>query len=191
MPDTIEGLVARFAEARREIQEVRGAVDALVVTLQGVIGTLDGETPGAADRLHDLLSHARQETRSDPWPDESPARTRAREQLRSSLLTYIRMVADRPSTDLRSSFSARCQRLVADIEPVLGFRPRVFDGKDAVAVAGGLVLGKTSGVFRQLQEKRRLDLTIEHIIVNEPEWLPLFEDVHRSAANARLAGQGP
>ena len=116
-------------------------------------------------------------------------RTRAREKIRTSLRDYIQMVANRPLTpDLRPVFSARCQKLVADIGSVLGFRPKTFDGKDAVDVARGLVLGRTSSIFQRLREKNRLDLTIEHIILNEPEWAPLFEDDHHEAARARLAG---
>ena len=99
------------------------------------------------------------------------------------------MVANRPLTpDLGAAFSARCQKLVADIGSVLGFRPRTFDGQDAVDVARGLVLGRTSSIFQRLRDKNRLDLTIEHIILNEQEWAPLFEDVHHEAARARLAG---
>ena len=104
---------------------------------------------------------------------------------------YIQMVANRRlSPDLRATFSARCQKLVADIESVLGFRPRTFDGKDAVDVARGLVLGRTSSIFQRLRDKNRLDLTIEHIILNEPEWVTLFEDAHHEAARARLGGDG-
>ena len=188
-PHSLEDLAARLADARREIEEVRGVADALVLTLQGVIGALDVQIPGVAGRLHGLLSRAHEETPSGIWPGETSARTRARERLRTSLRDFVQEVANRATTPgLRGAFSARCQKLLADIESVLGFRPKTFDGKDAVDVARGLVLGKTSSVFERLREKNRLDLTIEHIILNEPEWAPLFEDAHRARAAARLAG---
>ena len=43
-----------------------------------------------------------------------------------------------------------------------------------------------SSTFKLLWEKKRLNLTVEAVIVTEHEWDPLFDDADRDAARQRL-----
>jgi hypothetical protein len=69
------------------------------------------------------------------------------------------------------------------------FRQMVVPGckryKGGVAAVRGLVYGRPAAGFAFLREKRRLDLSVENLILQQ-EWADLFSDRDRLAACQKL-----
>ena len=96
---------------------------------------------------------------------------------------------------LESQYHSRCIKLAEELNVLLG-RPRtIFLGMvaehGAVAATKRLVHSQEpSPTFTELFMKQRLALTVEAIIISEPEWEQLFDDSDRDAARNRLLEHG-
>lgn len=80
----------------------------------------------------------------------------------------------------------------------LKYRPRVF--LDMVTMTGGVATAKTlinaeeqSDGFTRLWQEGRLDLSVEAVVVEHPQWHPLFtaEDLARASQRLQAAGYQP
>ncbi len=76
-----------------------------------------------------------------------------------------------------------------------GYRPTIF--LDLVTTRGGLQTAKTlinssrpSDGYTRLYELKRLDLTVEAVVADHPEWHSLFTDEELGKARARLKAYG-
>ena len=92
---------------------------------------------------------------------------------------------------LEDRFHDRCVRGTEVLQKLLG-RPRT-EFRRMIAVHGAVEATKrlihapqASDTFGVLWERRKLGLTMEAIVVDEPEWDPLFDDEDRRAAYRRL-----
>ena len=89
-------------------------------------------------------------------------------------------------------YDIRCTHQVADaVEAVLGRRVTRFRAMcaehGAVQATKRLIRApRPSDTFSDLWVERRLDLTVEAVILAEREWDSLFDDTDREAARKRL-----
>ena len=96
---------------------------------------------------------------------------------------------------LESQYHSRCIKLAAELDVLLG-RPRTIFLRmvaehGAMAATKRLVHSKEpSPTFTELFMKQRLDLTVEAVIISEPEWEQLFDDSDRAGARKRLHEHG-
>ena len=77
----------------------------------------------------------------------------------------------------------------------LNYRPKVF--LDMVPMTGGVATAKTlinaeqqSDGFTRLWKEQRLDLSVEAVVVEHPEWHPLFTPEELARADRRLRDAG-
>ena len=92
---------------------------------------------------------------------------------------------------LEDRYLERCRQIARDIKGVLDARRTVFLSMigevGPVGATKALVhADRPSDTFVDLMVHRRLDLSVEWVIVNEREWDPLFSREDREAARARL-----
>ena len=108
-------------------------------------------------------------------------------------LTTRSLVEDNKT--LESQYHSRCIKLAAELDVLLG-KPRTIFLRmvaehGAVAATKRLVHSKKpSPTFTELVMNQRFALTVEAIIISEPEWEQLFDDSDRAAARKRLLEHG-
>ena len=88
-------------------------------------------------------------------------------------------------------YETRCNQIAADVEAVLGRRVTRFRAMcaehGAVQATKRLIHApRPSDTFSDLWVKRRLDLTVEAVILTERAWDPLFDNPDRAVARKRL-----
>lgn len=98
-------------------------------------------------------------------------------------------------SDLTKQFDEAMFSIYRRAKDEAGYRATVF--LDMVATRGGLQTAKylvntpkPSQGYTHLYERRRLDLTVEALIVGDPRWHPLFTDEELSKAKRRLKTYG-
>ena len=93
--------------------------------------------------------------------------------------------------DLKDRYHNRCVRLAKQLEQLLKAKRRIFlqmiGEHGAIEATKRLIhADQASDTFTELWQIRRLDLTVEALLVTEPEWDPLFDDRDRDSAEKRL-----
>ena len=89
-------------------------------------------------------------------------------------------------SDLEHAMRSACREAAA-----LGYYPRWFlqtlEARGAVRYAKELVVsGELQSGLKRLRDLNRLDLSIEHLVANDPRFEDLFADEDREAARWRL-----
>ena len=97
---------------------------------------------------------------------------------------------------LEDRYLERCRTIATEIKGLLGARRTLFLSMigeyGAVGATKRLVhADQPSDTFVELMLRQRLNLTVEWIITNEPEWDALFTDADRTAAKNRLGKSHP
>ena len=97
--------------------------------------------------------------------------------------------------NLDEQYRERCLSLARELHTLLGMPSsrflKMIDEHGAVTATRMLVHAQyPSDTFTVLWEKKRLDLTVEAVIVVERTWDPLFPETDREAARRRLLDYG-